>query len=107
MAQETKTLDGLWVGYYDNCCYGLVRIKLNGNQAVATFLIGVYGALVGLTDWQADVTNGVGQGTVGELSGGSVVNPHFVSGQLRIITPDRMTFSKSGISSANTYRRVD
>jgi hypothetical protein len=98
VVQESKTLEGLWVGYYDNCCYALVRVRLNGDQAVATWEISPIPGYDGRVDWQADVPSGVGTGLTSE---------GFVSGQLRILAPDRITFSKAGLGSANQYRRVD
>jgi len=60
---EAKSIEGLWVGYYDNVRYELVRVTLNGDEAVATKVIGDNINIVpaGKISWEASVTSGVAQ----------------------------------------------
>jgi len=113
VVQETKSIEGLWVGLYDDSNQ-MVRVKLDGDQAVATKWIGgsvpYSGSLnvpAGSVSWEADVNTGAGQ--MRAAAPGNV-NAHWHPGTLEITSPDRLTFTEtleSGEQNAVVFRRVD
>lgn len=103
VVEESKTIEGLWVAFYEGHGYELIRIALDGDQAVATKLIGDPNIPSGQITWEADVKTGVGQGQ-GVDPG--FVNPRWYPGTLKITNPDRLTFTWTGIGTY-VFRRVD
>lgn len=104
VVQESKTIEGLWVARYDNAYDELVRIKLDGDQAVATKVIGDIIVPAGKVSWWASVTTGV---TEVQGAHDGFTNPFLIPGTLRIINPDRLLLNVPSYDVTLTFRRVD
>lgn len=103
MVEETKSSEGLWVAFHEGNGYELLRIKLDGDQAVATKLIGDPHVPSGQIAWTAAVRSGMGEGQLAQAGFG---NPGWIPGALRITNSDRFTFALTGFPTL-TFRRVD
>ncbi|MBL9172466.1 MAG: DUF3506 domain-containing protein [Verrucomicrobiales bacterium] len=103
IVQETQSIEGLWVGSYGDHGPELIRIKLEGDLAIATKLIGDPNVPSGQVTWKADVKSGQGQGRGADTG---FVNPRWYPGTLTITNPDRLTFTWTGLG-ATLFRRVD
>lgn len=104
VAQEAKTIEGLWVSLYDNTWYELVRVKLTGDQAVATKLIGDIIVPGGQITWKANVKTGVGQVQVAH---DGFVNPSWIPATLKIVSADRISVSIPSLNLVVSFKRVD
>jgi hypothetical protein len=86
--------------------YTLIQIKLDGDQAVATKLIGDSYIRSGEVTWKANVKTGVGQiqFATGSDNQGRAWEPQ----TLKIINPDRLTLTDTSCSCPpQVFRRVD
>lgn len=104
VVQETKSIEGLWVALYDNTWYELVRVQLNGDQAVATKLIGDIIVPGGQITWKANVKTGVGQVQVAH---DGFIDPSWIPATLRVVSPDRLTVTLPSYNLVVSFRRVD
>lgn len=104
VVEESKTIEGLWVAFYEGNGYELIRITVDGDQAVATKLIGDTYIRSGEVTWEADVKTGLGQQQV--AAGSDFQGREWVSGTLKITNSDRLTFTWTGVGTA-VFRRVD
>jgi len=114
IVEESKTIEGLWVGGYNPTGSQLVRIRLDGVNAVATkwsagsdAASGSHNVPAGQVTWKADVTTGVG---LMRASGPGYVNAHWHPGKLAITNEDRLTFTETlenGSRNSIVFRRVD
>jgi len=106
VVEESKTIEGLWVAFYEGNGYELIRITLDGDQAVATKLIGDTYIRTGEVTWKADVKTGVGQ--LQFAAGSNFQGRDWLSGTLKITNPDRLTFTDTCGCGVNlAFRRVD
>jgi hypothetical protein len=102
VVQEAKTIEGLWVGTGAYPVAELVRVQSNGDQAVATKLIGDINVPAGRISRKANVQTGVGQ-VQGAHDG--FVDPSWMPATLKINSPDRLTVS--GDWGSLSFRRVN
>jgi hypothetical protein len=105
VVEESKTIEGLWVALYGDG-YELIRITLDGDQAVATKLIGNTYIRSGEVTWKANVKTGVGQIQIatGSDDQGRAWEPQ----TLKIINPDRLSLTDTSCSCPpQVFRRVD
>lgn len=109
VAQEAKTIEGLWVARYVSDVSGgtleeLVRVKLTGDQVVATKLIGDNYVTAGNITWEASLTTGAAQAQFAHLG---FVDPSWIPASLKINSPDRITITIPSENIVQPFRRVD
>lgn len=104
VVQETKSLDGLWVALHRGG-YELSRIKVDGDEVVATRVIGGLGIPSGEGTLKANVKSGVAQI---QVAGPGFVDPEWLPARFRITNPDQLTVNDTCSCGINlTFRRVD
>lgn len=102
VVEEFKTLEGLWASSYVGT-WGLLRIKLEGDIAVATKVIGSAAVPAGKISWTASVTTGVGEIVRADPG---YVNDYWTPAELEIATSDHLILTVSG-SARISFDRVD
>lgn len=96
-------LAGEWIGDYHGHFEEVIRIDLAEGRWVATKITGDENVPAGEVTWRADTTTGKGEG---QIAGEGFSNPHFVSGHLEILSPDRIVFHWKKVGRVE-YRRDD
>lgn len=87
-------LCGDWRGHYSGHFEQTIRIYRKGDILIAEKVTGDDYVPAGEITWQARIStfdgkNAIGQGQISE---GEFQNPHFVSGRLTLLDPDRISF---------------
>ena len=82
-------LSGEWIGYYSGHFDEVIRIDQNEYYVTAHKVTGDDYVPANEVTWQADLRTNQGEGQVAQKG---FVNPFFVPGYLKIISPDRIIF---------------
>ena len=100
---EALALEGEWLGFYTGHFDEVVRITQNGEYIEAIKITGDEYVPAEQVTFRANIRTGRGEGQIAERE---FRNPRFVPGHLRIINPERISFTWENCGEVE-FRRDD
>jgi hypothetical protein len=90
LGRRTIDLNGEWLGFYTGHFDEVVRITQTGDYVEAVKITGDDYVPADEVTWRANIRTGLGEGQIAERE---FRNPRFVSGHLKVLSPDRLVFT--------------
>jgi hypothetical protein len=103
LTRVTIDLTGEWLGFYTGHYDEVVRITQKGDFVEAVKITGDEYVPAEEVTWRANLRTGCGEGQIAERE---FRNARFVPGRLRIVSPDKITFTWENCGEVE-FRRDD
>lgn len=104
VVEESKTIEGLWTVFLDGVTWNLIQIRLEGDDVIATKVIGDDYVPSGKITWTASLSSGIGQI---QSARSGFRDPSWHPAELAVINSDQLALTVFSLAEPLEFRRVD